>query len=213
MKLPIVMTLAGAALLALGCGNDDSVAPEPIKGSFAYEEASEEPLLELSYEGGLIQDPDPTPFVTVFPNGRVVIHYPAYMKKAGDYELNLEDEELQQLLGSFADQSMLDLELNDLNMLAAEAVAEEGPEELPNTHGVSTVVQIRAESFTPDGEEEATLEDVSTGLMVQDLASRAEVAPGARLLQDFASGVQKLEDLADRDDLRRLAQGDDGRRR
>lgn len=209
MKFLILVALAGAEVFALGCG--DGVDVVPIKGSFTFEEASEEPLLELSYEGGLIKDPDPTPFVRVFPNGRVLIHYPVYMKKAGDYELHLDDDELQQLLESFADQSMLDLDFNALNMIAAEAVA--GPEELPDTHGVSTVVQIRAESFTPEGEDEATLEGVSTGLMVQDLAARTEVAPSSRLLQDFANGVRGLESLAERDDLLRLEPSEEGRDR
>ncbi len=200
MKFLPLLAFAGAALLAPGCGDRNEVVPEPVKGSFTYEEASEEPLLALSYEGGLIQDPDTTPFVRVYPNGRVLIHYPAYMKKAGDYELQLDDEELQRLLDSFADQSMLDLDFDALNMVAAEA----GPKDLDDTHGVSTVLQIRAESFTPDGEEDATIKEVQTGLMVQDLASRASAAPGSRLLQAFASGVTGLESLAERADLRRV---------
>ena len=214
MKFRILLPLVGVGMFALGgCGNRNGDMQEAIKGSFMYERVSEAPLLELSYEGGRIRDRDPTPFVRVFPNGRVLVHYPTYMKKAGDYELNLNDDELRQLLDSFADQSMLELDFNALNMIAGEPVAEDGPEELVDTHGVSTVVQIRARSFTPEGGDEATLMGVSTDLMVQDLAAKVEVAQGSRLLQDFASGVQKIENLAERNDLRRIDPTEDGRDR
>lgn len=202
--------LAAAVLLALltACG-DGGGEPAPAaatKGTFELPTETppetQEPVLELSYEGGLIKNPDPTPFVRVYPDGRVLVHYPAYMKRAGDYELRLSDDELRDLLASFADGEVLTMEEEGFRTMAARALAEEGPVERSDDHGVTTVVEIRAESFTPDGADEPMLLDVERTLRIDDMPPEDLAAEaGFRPVMAVAGGVRRLEALAERDDL------------
>lgn len=203
--------LAAAALLALlaACGDGGDGEPAPAaatKGTFELPAEAppemQEPVLELSYEGGLIKNPDPTPFVRVYPDGRVLVHYPAYMKRAGDYELRLSDEELRDLLGSFADEEVLTMEEEGFRTMGARALAEEGPVERADDHGVTTVVEIRAESFTPEGADEPMLLDVERTLRIDDMPPEDMAAEaGFRPFMEVAGGVRRLEALAERDDL------------
>lgn len=203
--------LALALPLALACAPEAPPPPTAARGSFAYgtapeAAADEAPLLELSYEGGLIKNPDPTPFVRVYPGGRVLIHYPAYMKRAGDYELQLGEREIEELLSSFATPEVLDAEPETLAAMAAEVRAEEGLVEPVDDHGVAAVVEIRAESFTPAGADEPTLLDVERRLVAQELPpAELEVAPRFQALSDLATGVRALEALAARPDLEPVA--------
>ena len=206
--------LAAAALLAVAaCDGGAGTGPTAgAKGSFGLRAEAppevQQPVLELRYEGGLIQSPDPTPFVRVYPDGRVRVHYPAYMKRAGDYEMQLGDDELRDLLASFADQEVLTMEEEGFRAMASRALAEEGPVERPDDHGVTTVVEIRAESFTPEGEEQPMLIDVERTLRIDDMPPE-DMAAGAgfRPLMEVAGGVRQLEALAARDDLRPVGAG------
>jgi hypothetical protein len=200
-----------AVATALGCGGDGA-PPQPggetgAGGSFGYQreqpaEELAEPLLALSYEGGLIKNPDPTPFVRVYPGGRVLIHYPAYMKLAGDYELVLSDEEVEELLSSFADREVLTLAPDALNQMAAEVRAEQGLDVPEGDHGVATVVEIHAEEFTPAEEDQPPLLDVDQRIVALELPpAEAVTAPRFSKLRAVAVGVRKLEALAERDDL------------
>lgn len=203
MKRLGLAALAVVFVLALACAREPG-EPEAVRGSFSYEPTAEEPLLQLSYSGGMIENPDPTPFIRVYPNGRVLVHYPAYMKKAGDYELELNESELAELMAAFADESILKLENEELMGMAAQARSTEDDLRVSNTHQVSTILEIRADSFTREGEEEPTLLMVDRILSTEDLAATAAALPEVRRLNDLSEGVRALESLADRDTLSRM---------
>ena len=209
MKIPesLILLALGAFVISCGPAQEEGGEGEP-RGTLNYEPSSDEVVLELNYEGGMIKDPDPTPFVRVLADGRVLVHYPAYMKKAGDYVLELPPEELDELLTSFADEELLTLESDELATLTAEAKAAAGPIEAPDTHGLTTVLKIRADSFTRAGEDTPRLLDVDHEIAATDLAFEAEALPELRRLQDLAQGVKRLEELAERPELRRLKEGE-----
>ena len=81
--------LAGSAVAQTPSLRDPAVRysrdPQAIVASFT------EVLAEMD-------DPDPGPSVTVYGDGRVLVHYPHYMKRAGDWELRLSGEELDALI-------------------------------------------------------------------------------------------------------------------
>lgn len=158
------------------------------------------PVLELSYSGGLIADPDPTPFVRVFCEGRVLIHYPAYTKKAGDYELRLSPAELEQLLATFATDQLLNVEPGRMETLAAD-LQTTGPVEMPGDHGVTANVEVRFETVTPADPARAEMVDVERRFSMPAAAVEASARAPVEPLQDFAAGVRELEALAERPDL------------
>lgn len=210
---PLPLLAAVALLILAACDGGGGTAPvAATKGSFGLRAEAppevQQPVLELRYEGGLIQSPDPTPFVRVYPDGRVRVHYPAYMKRAGDYVLQLTDDELHELLNSFADEEVLTMDPAGLRAMAADALVAEGPVERPDDHGVTTVVEIHAESFTAEGAEQPMLLDVERTLRIDDMPPE-DMAAGAgfRPLMEVAGGVRQLEALAARDDLEPVGAG------
>jgi hypothetical protein len=206
--------LAFLSLLPASCARE--TAPEstgagaPGAGAGAEQghleppEQPDVPLLELSYEGGMIANPDPTPFVRVYTGGRVLVHYPAYMKKAGDYELRLSEAEIAELLAEFETSDVLTLESSEIAALTAEMRAGDEPQVTSDDHGVEAVVRIRAESFTPAGEDTPTLRSIDHELRADAEALRAAPATGFERLRELATGVERLEALAERADLRRI---------
>lgn len=56
------------------------------------------PVISYSETPELLGNPDRTPRVQVFGDGLVWVHYPVYMKKAGDYQMQLSRDQLLGLL-------------------------------------------------------------------------------------------------------------------
>jgi len=67
---------------------------------FHYATNPEVVILSYSETPGMLASPDTLPRIQVFGDGRVWIHYPVYMKKAGDYGLYLNPGEVTALLNS-----------------------------------------------------------------------------------------------------------------
>ena len=193
-RAPRVRTLVTAACLTTAWSACASPAA-PRAGVLEPTAGLEEPLVELSYTGGMIANPDPTPFVRVYPGGRVVVHYPAYTKMAGDYSLHLEDEELQALLASFSNEEVLTIQPDDLHRLAQELRVESaGP--LTDDHGVSSVVRIRGESFTPEDADASVIRNVDQTISASKGLLQAASESSAADLKSLADGVHALEELA-----------------
>jgi hypothetical protein len=66
------------------------------------------------------------------------------------------------------------------------------------------VVRIRAESFTPAGADTPTMRSIDHVLRADAEALRAAPATGFDRLRELATGVERLEALAGRTDLRRI---------
>lgn len=56
------------------------------------------PVISYSETPEMLGDPDRMPRVQVFGDGLVWVHYPVYMKKAGDYQMQLNPGQLRKLL-------------------------------------------------------------------------------------------------------------------
>jgi hypothetical protein len=198
-------TLGLLAILAVPLGDALAQgADQPDEAKFSYTRAADQPILELSYEGGMIADRDPTPYIRVYGDGRAVIHRPVYMKDAGEFELQLSPEELENLLATFAQPQLLTLEPGRLAAMAAEVQAEAGPVELPGDHGVTANVDVRLERVAPDTAGAPALLDVDRRISLPTAAVEAGARAPIEPLQDFAAGIRQLEALAERPELVKL---------
>lgn len=82
-------------------------------GSVAAQAQSPEELVALEYghRHELLEDQDREPLMRIFASGLVRVHYPAYMKRAGDYEIRLTQNEFAELLDGLAEKlSTIDVE-------------------------------------------------------------------------------------------------------
>ena len=65
-------------------------------------QASENPstvVMQLTQDVGV--EGDDTPLLRIYGDGRVLVHFPVYMRRAGDYGLRLDSTELDGLLQTF----------------------------------------------------------------------------------------------------------------
>lgn len=69
-----------------------------------------EPVVHYQQNIQMLSSVDDQPSVRIFGSGRVLVHYPVYMKKAGDYEMQLDEVELVDLVGSLASNGIMDFD-------------------------------------------------------------------------------------------------------
>ena len=73
-----------------------TVAPAGAPPAFDRSDTAQ--VLVLRYSGGMIANPDTTPYCRIYGSGRVRFHWPTYTKRAGDYEMTLKRAELDGLM-------------------------------------------------------------------------------------------------------------------
>jgi hypothetical protein len=74
---------------------------------FSFNEKSSEPVIQYRQHIYMLAGIDDKPTLQVFADGRVVAHYPVYMKKAGDYEMQLDEAELEALIQSLSSNGLM----------------------------------------------------------------------------------------------------------
>ena len=99
----IPMRITGRIVYEYPCHEENVSLPSMLVSARAVEDAGDAFLdeevvaLQLHYDIG-IGSADLTPLVRIYGGGRVVVHFPAYMPAAGDYETNIDPDELRGLL-------------------------------------------------------------------------------------------------------------------
>ena len=78
--------------------------------SFTTEVAATEPVIYYQQNIQMLANIDDRPSLTVYGDGRVLVHYPVYMKRAGDYEMRLDETELVSLLQSLSANGVIDFD-------------------------------------------------------------------------------------------------------
>jgi hypothetical protein len=105
-KFNITISLSAFLLfVSLLAGTTDLYAQKIIESSdltagfrFDTDAVLTDPVIHYQQNIHMLSAVDDRPSLQVFGNGRVLVHYPVYMKRAGDYELQLDDIELVNLI-------------------------------------------------------------------------------------------------------------------
>ena len=100
---PHAAVFVAAGLLALGWPGSTAGA----QLTFEYAEEPDALIIQLSQNVGIV-DADQTPLLRVYGDGVVRIHFPVYMKRAGNDTLQLSRSELQNLVASFVEGGLID---------------------------------------------------------------------------------------------------------
>ena len=120
--LPLILLLAGLtpALPALAApAASMPVPPAAVMMSvkaranvagFALPANSSKPIIEYRRQYSMLADQDKQPLLQVFADGRVHVHFPAYMKKSGDYQYQLSRAELVALIRKLSSQGVMDFD-------------------------------------------------------------------------------------------------------
>ena len=119
---------------------------------FDYPRKAEFVVLEYTQSHAMLLNEDKTPLLRIFGNGRVVVHYPVTMKLAGDYEMKLSDAQLQKLLASLEQNSLMTF---NASKLSAKVKAEKTRLAATSnslslrSDDTSTIININLEKYIP----------------------------------------------------------------
>jgi hypothetical protein len=105
----ILVTLVLALCTAVPAHAETNQTPglQPV---FLFPATPGEPVIEYNVVHHMLAEQDPVPLLRVYGNGRVHVHFPAYMKRAGDYEMYLNRVQLNDLLRQLADDGIMDFD-------------------------------------------------------------------------------------------------------
>lgn len=150
-------TISTYLLLALIALNTSTVSAQQtiVSGqnsagfSISREKAATEPVIHYQQNIQMLEGIDDRPSLQVFGNGRVLVHFPVYMKRAGDYEMQLDDTELVSLIQALSGNGMM-----DVDETAAKTRIKERKKALKKqgqfyqiSDGVESVVDIRLDEY------------------------------------------------------------------
>jgi hypothetical protein len=176
-------------------------AAGPVPSTFDYPADPEHLILSYHRVHDMIADADPTPLLRIYGDGRMHVHYPIYMQKAGDYELFLTQGEIQGLLASFEAKGLFtfDRRATLSRRQAAEAARKAASGEFfelsDNSH---TVIQLHLTRYTTG---EKSFEDFAHLFSWANLAQEAKLYPQVVELGRVAEAEAELSALLERIDL------------
>ena len=200
MKIKSI-TVLGVALIGL-------LSPLLAQVSFQYAQEPDTPVVVLKRTSGELGGADPIPLLRIYGNGSVRVHFPSYLKRAGDYELQLSRTEMETLLASLIEQGLM-----GFDPLAAtrqkEEIAQQAKTAAQQTRtqgsvskvmdADTTVIEIHLESYTAsDG---TTTTDLTKKISWNGLQWDAQQHPGIESLQKLAAAGRELLALCEREDL------------
>ena len=172
--------------------------------SIAQTNAASTPILQLSFTGGMIADADQTPFLRVYPDGLVHIHYPHYMRRAGDYTLTLTRPEKRALLDSLYGKGIMTVDVRGLKVARGKKLKQLGRIYTPPCDSVNTVLELALDDYQPPGKSTKRMKNIRRRISWHALEHDAEQHPDIAGIQDLRAAVSELLETRSRPDLERL---------
>lgn len=151
-----------------------------------------------------LADDDPGPTVEVFGDGRVRVHFPRYMRRAGTYEMRLPPERLERLLADLLADGIADFDADRVQTVRGEAEVEResarrrsagDPEVHSRTDPTTTVIETR---LTARRARQSRAPHV---VRWTGLRGDAEMFPEVPALAGLAAAEQRLRSLLEHPDL------------
>lgn len=167
---------------------------------FHYATDPEVVILSYSETPGMLANPDTLPRIQVFGDGWVWIHYPVYMKKAGDYGLYLNPGEVTALLksvsGAFGFDAMAVRDSRDNIKLAREM---QDDEVFYRSDGTLEEITVNLTGYQDSPG--APIVAVNQAMVWTDIALDVHDYPELQELQNLNRARDGMRALLARDDL------------
>jgi len=107
LRLSFFAFVASAIVLFPSSRAESANGPLP---QFQYSTQASTPIIEYNLVHDMIAEPDAEPLLRIYGDGRVHVHVPAYMKNAGDFELQLNRNELDTLVRMLSQDGVIDFD-------------------------------------------------------------------------------------------------------
>jgi hypothetical protein len=211
---PLMARLALGAALALIVAAVAAAAP-PIAALPTIEPARRSDAVVVAYREvlGEIGGDDRGPSLTIYGDGRMVAHYPLYMKRAGDYEARLAPGELDTLLASLATKGVLDFDGPTIRAAARAATIAARQRALATNTPITvfeaadastTVIEVAVERYVPATPGAREARNVTRRAVWTGLRTDVQRHPDIPALRDLAAAEQELRALRDRPGFARV---------
>lgn len=201
---PSFSTLAGsffaALLLAPGAASQLRTDPAaPAQQRFEYSRDASTVVVRFAEVVTAIKDADPGPSLSVYGDGRVEVHYPRYMLRAGDYTLQLTPDELNELVSSLVSHGLMEFDERAVRRRKRDLEAQVDLF-VETFDSVTTEIELRLERYRP---RDSTGPDLPAHKRVVWSALRADAKRHSQIseIQDLSAVQQALLSLMQRPDL------------
>jgi hypothetical protein len=193
--LYLILGLVAGPGIARAQGPD--AGQEGARATFAYSRDPNTVVLSFTEFLGAIEDPDPGPTLRVYGDGRVVVHYPPYMARAGDYEFELSRAEMEGLFRSLIEKEVVEFDEAAARRSVRETAA--GPAELFAVLDASTTqIDLRLDRYKPAAGRGPERLGVEKRISWYGLQAHARRFPGAAVIQKLAAARGELVALRER---------------
>lgn len=166
-------------------------------------------VLRFSESLGAIAHPDPGPWVEVYADGRVAVHFPPYMRRAGDYELRLDRGALRRLVASQLARGVAEFDAEAVRARSRELARERGlaagsqrPELFSAADAEVSRFELRLGSYRAPGR--GAQAPFSKQISWRGLAAHARHYPEIAALAELARARRELLDLIQSAELVRV---------
>ncbi len=204
MSLERALVIGAVAVVGASAG-----APTGAQVAFRASASPNTIVIQLTQDIGV--EGDDTPLLRIYGDGRVLVHFPVYMRRAGDYGLRLDSTELDGLLRTFVQGGLVDFSVEGVReeirqvrgARRRDALETGGPVVLTSRSDDAVVsIGVRLERHTDaDG---AVREDVEARVSWAGLQYDAAEFPGVASLQSLATIERQLIGLTNHPDLARV---------
>jgi hypothetical protein len=200
------MLTAAFMLAAEVFGQGGGAPANPPQPRFRFATDAVEPIIEYVEVQEMLAAPDPEPLLRVYGDGRVHVHLPVYMKRAGDYELRLPPAELDELIRSLAQDGIIDFDPVAVAQGRQQAIAQQRATEgtlSVISDATETVITVRLDEYQR-GPAAAPILKLNKRFAWKNLQQDARRFPQSQAIQRAAAGQQRLRALLVRPDLQKL---------
>jgi len=172
---------------------------------FDYPRTANFIVIEYSQILTMLEDQDPIPLLRIYGDGRVLVHNPAYTKRAGDYEMQLSDAELQQLIASLELKGLFSYNKNNVAQLKQKSKARQlSASATPITTMISddtySEIKINLGSYMPTTSR-SPITNFNKKLSLKNLKSAAKDHPDVAALKDAAGAEEQLSTFLNHPEL------------
>lgn len=196
--LQLTILYAVAMSMFSASANAEPMVDIPANVSFEYPQNNSHVVMTYRIHNEIVSVETP-PLITIYGNGKVRIHYPNYMKKAGDYEFWLSDTELDDLLSSMNNDGLMDYSSPLLEQQYAEAleVQQDSYDLFEISDQTTTIIRFNINRSVNANSSET----INKELKWQSLEQIPQGLSNHPVLNDINRAETKIKALLDREDL------------
>ena len=173
---------------------------------FDYPHDPDFEVIQYTEVDSMIINADPLPLLRIYGDGKVLVHYPAYMKRAGDYQMQLSDDQVQQLLASLEQNNILGVTSDNILKLEKQMAAsrvQSSQSIMERSDDTHSNINVRLRSYIPAATGIAQ-SNFSHSVSIKNLKWNAQHYSAMASLKSAAAAEDELKALLHHPNLKKI---------